>query len=443
MERRRASRGGAFSFTLALVTLVLVSALAALGNSQVPTSAASALNWRYKNFTMASYWNNDLYNSQPALQQMAHAGATSVTFTVTWYTDNTSSTNIYGTQATASDDSLVWAIQQAHALGLQVLLKPHLDPLSGEWRAYINPTDAATWFTNYAAMIDHYADIGAQQGALVLCIGAELVSMSTNATYDGRWRSLIADVRGRFGGQLTYSANWGDSGFNEEYPHILFWGALDYLGISAYFQLANDNSPTVVSMNARWQNYKQNRIVPFQQRWSKPVLFTEVGYRSADYAAEQPWNNSVPNGLNTQQQADCYEAFFESWANVPWFAGAEFWNWSTDANVSASSTGYEIQNKPAYDIVSAWFSVAVTPTPAATAIPTTTATMAPTVTPTTTATVPPSPTTRATPKTMPAQRPSFNQPPSVTPIPAPSRRPQDAGLSSGSASTPLSIPRSR
>ncbi len=214
-----------------------------------------------------------------------------------------------------------------------MLLKPHLDSQSGEWRAFINPPDAATWFTNYA-------DIGGQQGALVLCIGAELVSMSTNAAYDGRWRSLIAGVRQRFTGGLTYSANWGDSGFNEEYPHIPFWDALNYLGISACFQLADDNSPTVASMNARLQGYMQNRIIPFQQRWNKPVLFTEVGYRSTDYAAEQPWNNSAPNGLNTQQQADCYEAFFESWANVPWFAGAEFWGQDISVEtVSADTAG--------------------------------------------------------------------------------------------------------
>ncbi len=93
-------------------------------------------------------------------------------------------------------------------------------------------------------------------------------------------------------------------------------------------------------MNARLQGYMQNRIISFQQRWNKPVLFTEVGYRSTDYAAEQPWNNSAPNGLNTQQQADCYEAFFESWANVPWFAGAEFWGQDISVEtVSADTAG--------------------------------------------------------------------------------------------------------
>ncbi len=95
------------ALSLALVVLLLASALAVVGNAPAPASAASALNWRYKNFTMASYWDNDLYNSQPALQQMAHTGATSVTFTVTWYTDSISSTNIYRTQATSSDDSLI------------------------------------------------------------------------------------------------------------------------------------------------------------------------------------------------------------------------------------------------------------------------------------------------------------------------------------------------
>jgi hypothetical protein len=51
-----------------------------------------------------------------------------------------------------------------------VLLKPHLDSQDGAWRAFINPSNADQWFANYATLIDHYADLGGQQGAVVLCI---------------------------------------------------------------------------------------------------------------------------------------------------------------------------------------------------------------------------------------------------------------------------------
>lgn len=168
--------------------------------------AVSGTNWQYKTATIASWSDSDLYSSGPALQQLANTGANAVTFTVGWFTDSIYASNVYQTTGTASDDSLIWAIGQAHSLGLQVLLKPHLDTQDGQWRANINPGDVNGWFTNYGAMMDHYADLGNQQGAAVRCIGAELISMSTNPAYESRWRSLIADIRGRFTGKLIYSA---------------------------------------------------------------------------------------------------------------------------------------------------------------------------------------------------------------------------------------------
>ncbi len=345
--------------------------------------AASGTNWQYKTATLPSWTDSDFYNSGPALQQLANAGANAVTFTVGWFTDSVYTSNVYRTGATASDDSLLWAIGQAHSLGLQVLLKPHLDSEDGQWRANINPSDVDGWFANYGAMITHYADIGQQQGAIVLCIGAELISMSTNPAYEGRWRSLIANIRGRFSGKLTYSANWGSGSFAEEFPHVPFWDALDYLGISAYFELASNNSPSVADLNASWANWKTTKIIPFQQRWGKPLMFTEGGYRSVDGAATQPWNWGLSGGLDTQEQVDCYEALFESWGNVPGFVGEAFWNWSTDANVSGTNTDYTIQNKPAYNTMTTWFTAQNSQTPTATTtpvLPTATA-MPPTVTP--------------------------------------------------------------
>ena len=322
---------------------------------------------------------------------MADTGANSVTFIVTWYTPSVYSTDVSRTGATASDASLIWAIQRARALGLQVSLKPHLDPQDGQWRANINPTNVDLWFANYGAMINHYADLGQQYGASLLTIGAELVSMSTNPAYDGRWRALIGGVRGRFTGKLTYSANWGGEGFTEEWSRIPFWDVLDYLGLSAYFELATTTTPTVESMKTSWASWRANKIGPFQARWNKPVLFIEGGYRSADGTARQPWNSWDNWPLDQQEQVDCWEALFEFWSGVSWFAGGEFWLFNTNANTSATDGGYEIQNKPAYNTVKAWFGGGVVPPtpapPTATTVPPT-----PTAGPPTPTVAPPTPT---------------------------------------------------
>jgi len=377
-----------------ILTLVAIGVTSGNTSPSLPVRAAGPLTWTYKNFTMASYSQYDLYNSASTPQQLVDAGATSVTFTMTWYTGSIYSTDIYRTGDTATDDALVYAIGQAQQKGLQVMLKPHLDSQDGQWRAGINPGSGAAdlWFSNYTVFLDHYADIGAQHGAILLCIGAELISMSTNPDNEGRWRALIAHERARFGGKLTYSANWGGPGFAEEWSRLPFWDALDYLGLSAYFNLSDTTTPNLADLNATWADYKANTIAPFQRRWNKPLLFTEGGYRSVNIASKNPWDASTSGPSDPQQQALCYESLFETWGNVSWFAGGMFWYWKPSAsNVDPNDTDYEVQNKPAYNTVSAWFKSSP-PAPTATASPTATATS----TPTPTATATPVPTAMPT-----------------------------------------------
>jgi len=363
-----------------LTALALLLIAAFIPARTTRAQAASSLGWDYKGFTIATYSQDELGSSNTAatLQQLARTGANAVTFAVSWYTDNVYSANIYRTSNTASDASLITAIQEARALGLKVMIKPHVDSLDGQWRAHIHPCSvtyaepcpaandlAGTWFANYTTIMNHYADIAQQQGASALCVGAELIDLSTNPAYTGQWRSLIAGIRAHFGGKLTYSANWGSGDFATEYTRIPFWDALDYIGISAYFPLANTNTPTVAGMKSSWVNIIMPQISAVQQQWGKPVMFTEIGYRSADGTAQAPFDSWDAWPLDAQEQADCYEATFESWAAVPWFAGVNFWFWSTNPNTSATDTDYTVQNKLAANMVTSWYSAAaVTPAPA-------------------------------------------------------------------------------
>jgi len=344
----------AVALALALVGTTLLHSLS-LGSGQ-PTSP---LGWDYRGFNMPVWSVDGFYNSDPALRQLADTGANSVTFVVTWYTLNRYSPDIVRTEQTASDESLIWAIERARSLGLRVMLKPHLDTRDHVWRAYINPGDTELWFRNYADLLDHYADIASQHGVTALCVGTELITLSTSPANEGHWRQLIAGVRTRFGGALTYSANWGggygaSEDFAGEYTRIPFWDALDYLGLSAYFEVADTTTPTVASMEARWSEWHTTAIAPFQARWGKPVLFTEGGYRSVDGTASHPWDATTNGPSDVQEQADCWEALFRSWQGVPWLAGGSFWAWSVE-DTPAQDTGYEVQNKEAYQVVTTWF----------------------------------------------------------------------------------------
>jgi len=199
-----------------------------------------------------------------------HANYVSLVFRL--YQLDLSSTEIHSGADTPTDSALAAAIDYLHSKGLHVMLKPHLESYTYDWRAYINPSGRNTWFTNYGNMLAHYAEIAQSHGAEDFCLGTELISMSsagTNSSNTANWIGLINRIRGTFSGALTYSAGWGPDGFVDEKNHIDFWSSLDYIGISAYFNLHSDNS--VAGLKSAWDVYNKNDIGPLASRWHKPL----------------------------------------------------------------------------------------------------------------------------------------------------------------------------
>ena len=96
-----------------------------------------------------------------AIGAIAGVGANWIQLVPTWNMANKTSNTIDGTYS-VTDAALLGAISGAHAKGLKVLLKPHVDPRDGTPRWQINPSDPAEWFTSYQSMITHYAAIAQQ-----------------------------------------------------------------------------------------------------------------------------------------------------------------------------------------------------------------------------------------------------------------------------------------
>ena len=140
---------------------------------------------------------------------LAELGSTSVTLVPTWYMKSANANRITpDTQKSPSDESLVSAIGMARSAGLLVVLKPHVDVIDDTFRGDIQPADRRSWFESYEEFIDHYASISASNGADLFVAGTELKSISSETD---RWRKVIQTVRDRYGGPLTYAANWDES----------------------------------------------------------------------------------------------------------------------------------------------------------------------------------------------------------------------------------------
>lgn len=292
-----------------------------------------------------------------SMDNLRDTGASVVTFIIPYYQSSTRSSDIARGWNTPTDTTLGSAIDYANSIGLQVVLKPHLDAYSGEWRAEIDAEDRDAWFANYEDMILHYADIANKHNVVGITIGTELVHMSTytsNPDNTRRWQEMISNIRAVYSGFLTYSANWGSGSFADEKSYIGFWGDLDYIGISAYFDLVGGSD--VSDMKSAWDSWRRTNIEPLHDEFNKPILFTEIGYRSVEGAHDQPWYYCDCGTFDEGEQARAYEALFSYWDNYPYMQGVYLWNWYPDPNAGGQGNlDYTPQNKQAEDVMRTWF----------------------------------------------------------------------------------------
>lgn len=291
-------------------------------------------------------WRSDEYATVEALasvQSLADTNANWAGLLTTWYQPSFDSTSMAPDDAkTPSDEALQSAIGRLHENGLKIMLKPHVDAFDGSWRGTFQPTDLAAWFTSYGRLLARYAELAESLHVEALCIGTEFAKFS-GKPYRRFWTELVSDIRTRYSGLLTYAANAADT--TDEFARVTFWDYLDLIGLDAYFPL-----------NKGWAPY-----VPVLRRLAdsldKPVIFTEIGYRSIGSAAKEPWNHKSTGPADLATQADCYRAFFDAWTpHAAWMQGAFWWNWPAGPTDS-DGTDYSPRDKPAARVLTNAFDV--------------------------------------------------------------------------------------
>ena len=121
-------------------------------------------------------------------------------------------------------------VSQARALGLNVAIFPSPKfPASSSSFWLGAPRDAQwwqTWFTRYRAFAINYADLATQTGAQTLILGGDWIApalpngklsdgtaSNTPADVEAQWKSIIADVRAHFKGQILWALPYTKSSF--------------------------------------------------------------------------------------------------------------------------------------------------------------------------------------------------------------------------------------
>ena len=243
-------------------------------------------------------------------------------------------------------------IEELRKQNIKIMVKPQIWVWRGEFTGNIMMSSEADWKTleaSYSDFILEYAELAEETAAEILCIGTELeLFVKYRPEY---WTTLIKKIRDIYSGKLTYAANW------DEFRRTPFWDQLDYIGVDAYFPVSDEQTPTFETCMEGWKAHKPI-IKKLAEEHNKPILFTEYGYRSVDYAGRKPWvSDRSMTEVNLEAQVNTTKALFETFWKESWFAGGFIWKWfiAHEDVGGENNARFTPQNKPAETIVKTYY----------------------------------------------------------------------------------------
>lgn len=233
-----------------------------------------------------------------------------------------------GRFAPESDGAVAATVADAQELGFTVLLKPHLWCGHGRWCGEIAMRDEAAWtqwFAEFERFVLHYALLAERLAVPVLVVATELPGTTHR---DAQWRTLLARVRSVYGGIVTYASNWG-----EELERVPFWDALDVVGVSAYWPLADGPGASIESVAARFTAL-QERLAQQRRALGKPLWFLEIGFPDA----REPWR--TPHAHDGEfdggvDQGRAYSLVLDAVARRGVPDALFWWKWPSDLSALA------------------------------------------------------------------------------------------------------------
>ena len=239
-------------------------------------------------------------------------------------------------------------IEELQKANIKIMLKPQIWVWHGKFTGHIKMTNEADWKTlesTYTDFIMLYAALAQEKQVEMLCIGTELEQFVVNRP--DFWKKLIQQIKTVYKGKLTYAANW------DEFKRTPFWEQLDFIGIDAYFPINHKKTPSLNDGVNAWKTHKPI-IKSFSDKYNKPILFTEFGYRSVDYSGKEPWESDRSmTSVNLEAQSNLTQALFDSFWAEDWFAGGFIWKWHHNYKDSGgeNNSRYTPQNKPVEVII--------------------------------------------------------------------------------------------
>lgn len=242
-------------------------------------------------------------------------------------------------------------IQLMHDQNIAVMLKPQVWIWRGEYTGFINLTTEEEWKileNTYENYIMTFAQIAQENKVELFCVGTELESFI--AARPNYWDALITKIKAVYKGKLTYASNW------DSYAKVHFWEQLDFIGVDAYFPMCNLITPSVANAKASWEKWKVD-LSTLSRKRNKPILFTEYGYISADYAGLEPWKDAQEDHkINEEAQVILLQTMYDEVWKEDWFAGGFLWKHHAEFGRRGLEKQFSTQDKLAEKTVKQQYS---------------------------------------------------------------------------------------
>lgn len=319
-----------------------------------------------------------------ALQNIQALGSNWVIYSPTWtYTRINPLTFVEQPGRDAFWSDTVNLVAQARAINLNVALFPQ--PRFGTdvndfWKNA--PRDGnwwSAWFDHYRAFAVHHADMATLSGAQALIIGGDWIapalpggtladgtSSGVPVDAEARWKTVIAEVRQHFRGNLLFAIPYDNSVIQ---PPINILRDVDGVYLLWFAKLSDQGSPNKADMTVEAGRLLDDNIAPVQVQVNKPFIIG-LSYPSSSSSA----TGCIPNGnggcldwkalsrpnadvnnvnLDMQQQVDIYDAMFNAINARSWVSGFVSRGFFSPAVLLDKSAS--VYGKPAADLLWYWF----------------------------------------------------------------------------------------
>lgn len=258
-------------------------------------------------------------------------GGNAVSLSFPFFTPGLDASSVHAGTKTPDPARVAEFVQEAHARGVRVTLRPLLDESNLRqhgWRGAIQPGDPGAWFTSYRRFLAPYLAMAQKQHVEQFTVGAELNTMETKPGF----AALVQWARGLYRGQLGYSQDWST------FPNHLALPKVDVHGVDAYFNTTLPDDATQQQVTAAWEHWFAHAGTG-RELDLRHVVLSEVGIAAQDGAYRDPFKWSDPSvPLNTTVQTRWFTAAC-TFARSHHMAGIYFWKLSFHADPARPRAG--------------------------------------------------------------------------------------------------------